>query len=115
MLSFNTHMLLKKRKLCIVVNLRKTSEYDVYVGRAGHGQDGYFGSPFLLEPCEERGSTLLRYKKYFDERIKNDEEFKRRIMKLAGKRIACFCKPNACHADIIAQYVNSNESLNNNN
>ena len=32
-----------------VVNLFK-NKYDVYIGRAGKGQDGYFGNPFPLKP-----------------------------------------------------------------
>jgi len=31
-----------------VVNI-KHSKYDVYCGRAGKGQDGYFGSPFHVD------------------------------------------------------------------
>lgn len=25
---------------------------------------------------------------------------------LIGKRLGCFCKPHACHGDIIANYLN---------
>ena len=35
------------RKHTRVVNIRKEA-YDVYIGRAGKGQDGYFGNPFRL-------------------------------------------------------------------
>lgn len=27
------------------------------------------------------------------------------LMKLSGKRLACFCKPQACHADVLAKAV----------
>lgn len=30
-----------------VVNIR-THEYDAYIGREGHGHDGYFGNPFSV-------------------------------------------------------------------
>ncbi len=36
------------RKHTRVVNIRKKA-YDVYIGRAGKGQDGYFGNPFRLK------------------------------------------------------------------
>lgn len=31
----------------VVVNINKES-FDVYIGRAGRGQDGYFGNPFRI-------------------------------------------------------------------
>lgn len=90
----------------IVVNLFK-NKYDVYIGRAGKGQDGYFGNPFPLKPEELRGATIERYKEYFDNKIANDPIFKARILELKGKTLGCFCKPNSCHGDIIAEYLNN--------
>jgi len=88
-----------------VVNIR-TSGYDVYIGRAGKGQDGYFGNPFRLRASESRGATIERYREYFYERLKTDPEFKSRIHELKGKTLGCFCKPYACHGDVIAEYLN---------
>lgn len=88
-----------------VVNLKESS-YDVYIGRAGKGQDGYFGNPFRLIIERHRLAVLEQYKAYFYERINTDPEFKRRILELKGKRLGCFCKPKACHGDVIAEYLN---------
>lgn len=88
-----------------VVNIR-VSECDVYIGRAGKGQDGYFGNPFRLEAGEDRGATIERYKQWFIERIAGDDEFNRRILELKGKTLGCFCRPLACHGDVIAEYLN---------
>ena len=41
-----------------VVNIRE-EDYDVYIGRAGRGMDGYFGNPFRLGAGMTRGATLL--------------------------------------------------------
>ena len=87
-----------------VVNIRKEA-YDAYIGRAGHGMDGYFGNPFRLEPGMARGDTLDRYRKYFYHRLGTDEEFRKRIEELQGKTLGCFCKPNPCHGDIIKEYL----------
>lgn len=89
-----------------VVNI-KNSNYDVYIGRAGNGEDGYFGNPIRLSAVESRGSTLERYRQYFYERLKNDREFREKILDLKGKTLGCFCKPHACHGDIIANYLNT--------
>jgi hypothetical protein len=91
------------------VNLRK-EEYDVYIGRAGHGQDGYFGNPFPLRPNESRGSTLEKYREYFYNRLKKDPEFLKRVLELKGERLGCFCKPQPCHGDIIAEWLDTQET-----
>lgn len=90
---------------CSVVNLRK-EPFDVYIGRAGKGCDGYFGNPFRLGAGESRGATLANYRSHFHERLTNDEEFRKRVRGLRGKVLGCFCKPASCHGDIIAEYVN---------
>lgn len=88
-----------------VVNIRTGARYDVYIGRAGHGQDGYFGNPFRLKPEEARGATLARFEAYFYDRLGDDPEFVQRVLQLRDKVLGCFCKPHACHGDIIAHYL----------
>lgn len=87
-----------------VVNIYK-EPFDVYIGRAGKGKDGYFGNPFPLKKGEDRGSTLELYRAWFKTRIKEDREFKERVEGLRGKTLGCFCKPNACHGDVIKEYL----------
>ena len=89
-----------------VVNI-KDAKYDVYIGRAGRGQDGYFGNPFVLKAGETRGASLEKYRAYFYNRLETDPEFRRRIHALKGKTLGCFCKPYPCHGDIIAEYLNA--------
>lgn len=92
---------------CTVVNLRRDG-YDVYIGRAGHGKNGYFGNPFLVGRDGDRVEVLEKYKEYFYFKIRTDREFVKRLLKLKGKRLGCFCKPALCHGDIIAKWVNKN-------
>ena len=89
-----------------VVNIRE-EDYDVYIGRAGRGMDGYFGNPFRLGAGMPRGATLEKYREYFYRRIHADPEFKRRVEALQGKTLGCFCKPHPCHGDIIKEYLDS--------
>lgn len=89
-----------------VVNIR-LKDYDVYIGRAGKGMDGYFGNPFKLEPGMSRGDTLDKYREYFHNRIQTDPEFRKRIDTLQGKTLGCFCKPYPCHGDIIKEYLDA--------
>lgn len=90
-----------------VVNLRR-EPYDVYIGRPGHGQDGYFGNPLRTPPQPGARTTVLaRYRDWFLWRVENDPEFRRRVLALRGKVLGCFCKPAACHGDVIAEWVDS--------
>lgn len=89
-----------------VVNLL-VEPYDVYIGRAGHGYDGYFGNP-TRGPDRER--NIQAYRAYFLARIARDAEFKRRVLELRGKRLGCFCKPLDCHGDVIVEWLDGQQS-----
>jgi len=92
-----------------------------YIGRAGHGQDGYFGNPYHVgskcQRCGEHhrdgGSTLPCFSAYFWDRIKNDADYKDFLLiQLTGKPLGCFCKSksgvgNPCHGDIISLWLNN--------
>jgi hypothetical protein len=90
----------------VVVNIHK-EPFDVYIGRRGQGQDGYFGNPFRIGISRE--DAVERFERYFADRIEKDSEFRRRVLKLKGKRLGCFCKPKACHGDVIADWLNKME------
>lgn len=88
-----------------VVNLL-TDPYDVYIGRPGRGHDGDFGNPFRIGPYGNRAEILERYRQYFRHRLATDPAFRHRVDALHGSRLGCFCKPLACHGDVIAEYLN---------
>lgn len=101
-----------------VLNLHRIAGFgdddrDVYVGRAGRGQSGYFGNPVSVgRPCPicrgvhaSGGDTLRCYEIYLAERLARDEPFALRVMDLAGRRLWCFCDPGPCHARVIARYA----------
>ena len=92
-----------------VVNLRK-ERYTVYIGRAGNGLDGFFGNPVKLNSTcpickgmhETRGSTLGCYEQYLRTKLVSSISFTRRFEALTNEDIlGCFCKPDACHGDIM--------------
>lgn len=95
-----------ENNITTVVNIYKSS-YDIYCGRAGKGKDGYFGNPFKCNSYEPKGATIGNFKTYFYSRLEKDSEFKEKVHALKGKILGCFCKPNPCHADIIAEYLNN--------
>ena len=93
------------------VNLR-VSPFDIYVGRPGHGFKGPFGNPYakgvVVDGLEvaSREQSIALYKTYFEKRVAEDEEFRARALMCRGKRLGCFCKPNPCHGDVVADWVN---------
>lgn len=88
-----------------VVNISRGEEFDVYIGRPGKGMEGYFGNPYPLEKGQPRGATIEKFRAYFEKRIAEDPEFRRRVLALRGKRLGCFCKPAPCHGDVMAEYI----------
>jgi Domain of unknown function (DUF4326) len=51
-----------------VVNINK-EPFDVYIGRAGRRQDGYFGNPFRIGHGISREDAVERFRRYFADRI----------------------------------------------
>src|SRR5574342_620968 len=94
-----------------VVNINHNVSYDVYCGRAGHGQSGYFGNDHRIGYCSKcnlshvRGEAVAAFNKDFSHRILVDVEYVRQILSLRGKVLGCFCAPNPCHATTISNWV----------
>jgi hypothetical protein len=70
----------------ILFKIEHNPKYQKDKGRIGYGHwdtDGYFGN----------------------KRIHDDPEYKQRILDLKGKYLGCFCKPLACHGDVIVEWL----------
>lgn len=91
----------------VVINLRHTRSYDVYVGR------GYkYGNPFVVdvdgtreECCEKHFEWLLQWILHKSEiviGVLSNKWVCEHLKELRGQRLACFCKPELCHADTLA-------------
>lgn len=87
-----------------VINIRsapsgwKTNPQYVYIGRAGHGFDGYFGNPRSTYGKIDGANSFESYARH---RMQVDPIFKQRVAELYGKTLVCFCKPLSCHGDIL--------------
>jgi hypothetical protein len=82
-------------------NLKSTPNYE-YIGRGS-----YWGNPYAMhEGGDNRDDVIRKFKYDFDfEKFPNKK--KTEVYKLVGKRLGCFCKPQACHGDILANFLNS--------
>lgn len=94
--------------MCTVVNLYK-EKYDIYIGRARSGEKpNKWCNPFKLNNSKddnERSEVLEKYRKHLWDQIKKGFITKEELLTLEGKRLGCFCKPKACHGDIIVKAV----------
>lgn len=56
---------------------------------------------------ESREEAVKSYRKYFYESLKVNKEFRDFVMSLQGHDLVCWCAPKPCHADVIAEYLDS--------
>jgi hypothetical protein len=94
----------------IVVNLRR-EDYDIYIGRGKcrkTGVESKWGNPFSF-----KGGTFAKY--IVSSREEAIEKCREWILKqpelldslheLKGKKLGCYCKPLACHGDILIELL----------
>ena len=84
-----------------VVHCRRES-YDVYIGRPS-----IFGNPFKIGPGGTRAEVIEKYRAWVLEKPALVEEIR---WQLRGKRLGCYCAPQPCHGDVLAEIADSDES-----
>lgn len=94
-----------------VVNL-KTDSYDVYIGRGSK-----WGNPFKIGEHGTREEVIEKYEDWLkgeitspDPRRQFPPTLESAIEELLGKRLGCFCKPKACHGDVLVRYLKEYET-----
>lgn len=72
----------------------KQSASDVYIGRPGP-----WGNPFEIGRDGTRAEVIAKYRAH----VLATPELFWRIPELVGKRLGCWCAPNDCHGDVLAE------------
>lgn len=85
--------------MCTVVNKYK-EDYDIYIGRGSP-----WGNPYKIGEDGTREEVIEKYRLYLWEQVKSGKITKEQLIALQSKRLGCFCKPQACHGDIIIKAV----------
>lgn len=93
-----------------VVNIKRETKYSSIKSTPSYeyiGRGSYWGNPHsMYDKGNDREEVIRKYKYDFDyEKFPNKK--KSEVYKLAGKRLGCFCKPQSCHGDILANFLNS--------
>ena len=76
----------------------------VYIGRPGP-----WGNPYVIGRDGDRAEVIRKFRKDFNLAILFPEGqwgFKS-VERLRGKILICFCFPQECHGDVIADYLNT--------
>jgi hypothetical protein len=94
-----------------VLNLRHHELGDaVYVGRANprRGLAGSaFGNPYLVGRDGTREQVIELYRQW----LLGQPALLDRLHELRGRRLACWCSPDPCHADVLAELVDADALL----
>lgn len=81
----------------IVVN-KLHEACDIYIGRGSK-----WGNPFKIGHHDNREQVIAKYARYLSTR----PELLAVLPELAGKRLGCFCKPQACHGDVLVELIHN--------
>ena len=92
-----------------VIHVRDMQRGDVYVGRAVSSRGlkaSPLANPFQIGRDGTREEVIEKYRA----RLRNRPDLVEAAKALAGKRIACWCKPDhGCHGDIVRAVADGEE------
>lgn len=85
--------------LTTVVHCQK-DKYDVYIGRPSE-----FGNPFVIGQDGNRKEVIEQYREW----LLTKPSLLAKIKSLKGKKLGCWCSPDACHGDVLAELANKED------
>lgn len=74
----------------------KKEPYDVMIDRTTK-----WGNPFTIGEDGTRKEVIEKYRKW----LLNNKELLKCLPELRGKILGCWCKPNACHGDVLLELL----------
>ena len=74
----------------------KKEPYDVYIGRPSK-----WGNPFEIGRDGDREEVVRKFEEY----LENNKDLMDSLHELKGKTLGCWCKPKACHGDVLVKKV----------
>lgn len=88
-----------------VVHFKK-EPYDIYIGRGSK-----WGNPFTHKQ-ETQAKYIVASRKEavekYEEWLKQQPHLLKVLPELKGKILGCWCKPKACHGDVLLRLANDN-------
>lgn len=80
----------------LVVHCEK-DRFDLYIGRPSK-----WGNPFIIGKDGTRKEVIDKYRAW----ILDQPDLMNSLPELEGKVLGCWCKPNSCHGDVLADLAN---------
>jgi len=92
-----------------VVN-RRIEQEDVYVGRGSKWGNPWSHLPASIDTKAQfrvatREEAIEKYREY----IQTRPDLLAALPELKGKRLGCYCKPSACHAEVLVELIEGKE------
>lgn len=61
-----------------------------------------YGNPYTIQKGgRSREQAIDLYETYARKRVKNDPQFHSAVKRLKGRRLFCWCAPQACHGEVL--------------
>lgn len=76
----------------------KRKKYDIYIGRPSK-----WGNPFTIGRDGTREQVIEKYHRW----IITQPELLAALPELKGRVLGCWCKPKACHGDVLAELADA--------
>lgn len=81
-----------------VINVYKDGQPDIFIGRPSP-----WGNPYKIGVDGTREEVVEKYRQW----IQEQPRLLSLLPVLKGKTLGCFCKPKACHGDVLVELVNA--------
>ena len=82
----------------------------VYVGRANPRRglaESAFANPYKIGQDGNRAEVIEKYRSW----LLGRQELVLKLHELRGRRLACWCKPEPCHGDVLVELVDADQVL----
>jgi hypothetical protein len=85
-----------------------------YIGRAGivfidgeryPKRSSPFHNPFKIGKDGDRDEVINKYRSYIIDNIGKNEILMKQLISMKGKRLGCWCYPDACHGDVLLELI----------
>lgn len=76
----------------------KREPYDVYIGRPSK-----WGNPFVIGTDGTREQVIAKYRRW----LESQPQLLAALPELKGKTLGCWCAPDACHGDVLAELADA--------
>ena len=76
-------------------------------------RDSVWANPFKVKGAMTRGKAVEAYRAYIVDRLNDDDDDEitpAALEALRGKRLGCWCAPEACHGDVLRDLLEGDEA-----